>query len=103
MDLLNIVLNKDVAEGNQTDFQVAEIINSEEGEAEKSSEKKSEKGSPTVIVLLSGKPISTHNMTELEKELSKKLNAFQTNRALRLFSGFQSETTHKETEDALVN
>lgn len=103
MDLLNIVLNKDVAEGNQTDFQIGEIINSEEDEAEKSSEKKSEEDSSKFIVLLSGKPISTDDMSELEKELSKKLNAFQTNRALRLFSGIQSETTHKETEDALVN
>lgn len=87
IDLLNIVLNKDIAEDKKVKLQVATIIGSDDQ-------------SPEIIILLSGKVLSIENLNELSKEVSGKMNEYQKTRLFGFFRKINIES--EEVEDSLV-
>lgn len=86
--MLNIVLNKDVAEDKKVKLQVATIIRSDDDE------------SPEIIILLSKKVLSIENLNELRKELSGEMNESQTTRLFEFFRKINTESG--EVENSLV-
>lgn len=97
LDMLNIVLNNDVAEDKQVKLGIATNDTNDKTDSSNNSESKIKK-SDKIIVLLSGEPLPIEDSSELEKVLSSKLNPIQTTRAVTFFKGIKAD----QLEDNLV-
>lgn len=104
MDLLNIVLNEDVAEDKQVKLQVTTTLNNTDSSVEKcdkSSKSNDDDSSGEIIVRLAGELLPIEDSTELDKVLTGKLNDSQKARAMEYFGANRSKVDH-EFENVMV-
>lgn len=94
MDLLNIVLNKDIAEDKQVKLQITTTLNdtdSSEEKTDKSSNSNDDDSSEEIIVRLAGELLPIEDPSEFERVLTSKLNDSQKAHALKYFKGIQTD------------
>lgn len=103
MGLVNIVLNKDVAEDKQVKLGILTSKNKADSTEEKGDKSKTEDedSSEEITITLSDEPLSVDDSKELDNQLSSKLNESQKAKALEFFIKIGTNET-KEIDNVMV-
>lgn len=103
MGLVNIVLNKDVADDKQVKLGILSSKNKADSSEEKGDKSKTEDNdsSEEITITLSGEPLDVDDSKELDNQLSSKLNESQKAKVLEFFIKIGTNET-KEIENVMV-